>query len=197
MAGFVVIEGIDGCGKSTVARALARRLGDRAVLTREPTDSWIGKAVRKGEEGDVSPYLEALLFMADRAQHTVEIAELVRQGKLVICDRYYHSTVAYQTAYLKQRSLGDQFDWLLDANTRISVRPDMTFILFLEPERALGRVEGRGGRSRFEQLELLKEVHRNYVRLADADDSIVRVDAEEPPEKVAEGIMRLISERKL
>lgn len=197
MAGFIVIEGIDGCGKSTVAQKVAEALGDRAVLTREPTDSWIGRAVRRGEEAEVSPYLEALLFMADRAQHTQEIADLVRRGRLVVCDRYYHSTVAYQTAYLRRRSLGDQFDWLLDANTRISLHPDLTFVLLLEPKAALERVSSRGGCSRFEDLEFLEEVQENYLRLAGLDESIVKVDASMAPEDVAEEILRRVSERKL
>ena len=197
MSGFVVIEGIDGCGKSTVANMVAERLGDRAVLTREPTDSWIGKAVRSGEGGEVSPYLDALLFMADRAQHTLEIAETLKKNKLVVSDRYYHSTVAYQTAYLRRRSLGDQFDWLLDANTRISLHPDVTLFLTIDPEVALERVRSRGGMSRFEQLDFLREVADNYKRLAKLDPTIVQVDADRPSEDIAEEVLRLISERKL
>ena len=197
MSGFVVVEGIDGCGKSTVAKTVVDRLGDRAVLTREPTDSWIGRAVRDGEDGDVSPYLDALLFMADRAQHTLEIADMVKKGKLVVSDRYYHSTVAYQTAYLRRRSLGDQFDWLLDANTRISLHPDVTLVLTIDPEVALERVRSRGGRSRFEQLDFLKEVGDNYQRLAELDRTILQVDADRPSDEIVDEVLRLISERKL
>ena len=97
MSGFVVLEGIDGCGKSSVARLVAKRLGTKAVLTREPTDSWIGRAVRRGDKHKVSPYTDALLFMADRAQHTEEISRLLERRKTVVCDRYYHSTVAYHS----------------------------------------------------------------------------------------------------
>lgn len=197
MSGFVVVEGIDGCGKSTVAQTVVERIGNRAVLTREPTDSWIGKAVRRGEEGEVSPYLDALLFMADRAQHTLEIADMLREGKLVVSDRYYHSTVAYQTAYLRRRQLGDQFDWLLDANTRISLHPDVTVVLTIDPETALARVRSRGGSSRFERLDLLKEVGENYQRLARLDPSMVQVDGDRPSADIADEVLRLISERKL
>ena len=86
MAGFVVIEGIDGCGKSSVTRIVTKKLGRRAVLTREPTDSWIGQAVRRGEDRKVSPYTDALLFMADRSLHTLEMVDLIAKGKLVVCD---------------------------------------------------------------------------------------------------------------
>ncbi|MDH3365678.1 MAG: dTMP kinase [Thermoplasmata archaeon] len=197
MAQFIVVEGIDGCGKSTAAKALTERLGENVVLTREPTDSWIGTAVRSGDKQCSSPYLDALLFMADRAQHTLEIENWMDNGKIVVCDRYYHSTVAYQTAYLKRMSLGDHFDWLLDANIRISIHPDLTFLLRLNPELALERAGGRGDLSRFENLEFLKDVHENYQRLARLDNSIVQIDADRSPNDIAESLIGIIRERKL
>lgn len=197
MAGLIVLEGIDGCGKSTVAKAVAERLGERAVLTREPTDSWVGRAVKEGDGSEISPYTDALLFMADRAQHTLEMAELVRRGKLVVCDRYYHSTVAYQTASLRRRGLGDNFDWLLDSNTRISLRPDVTFLLVLPPERMPERISDRGERSRFEKLDFLREVAQNYERLAALDRAIVTLDATAPVDDVVLKVIDTVKERKL
>jgi dTMP kinase len=178
MSGFVVLEGIDGCGKSSVAKAVAKAR-PKAVLTSEPTDSWMGRAVRRGEGKETSPYTDALLFMADRAQHTDEIASMLRKGKLVICDRYYHSTVAYQTASLKLKGLGDNFGWLLEANTRISLKPDITFL------------------SRFERLDFLKEVQRNYMRLARRDRTIVRMDASASLPLVVERVLAILKERNL
>jgi dTMP kinase len=197
MTGFVVIEGIDGCGKSSAAEAVARSIGSRAFLTREPTDSWIGDAVRKGDASEMSPYADALLFMADRAQHTLEIAELVRSGKLVVCDRYYHSTVAYQSASLRRKSLGDNFDWLLDANTKISIRPDVTFVLVVDPDTALRRISGRPELSRFEEVDFLREVQANYHRLAEVDDTVVEMDADRDQESIVRDILLIIHERKL
>ena len=197
MTAFIVIEGIDGCGKSTAAAALAKAMGNDVVLTREPTDSWIGKAVRTGGGSETSPYLDALLFMADRAQHTLAIEEWLSEGRRVVCDRYYHSTVAYQTAYLRRQSLGDNFDWLLDANMRISIHPDLTFLLLVSPEHAMERAGSRGALSRFEHLDFLKEVQANYERLARSDDAIVRVDAEKAPEDVLDSLLRTVDERKL
>jgi len=197
MSGFVVIEGIDGCGKSSVSELLVKRLGKRAVLTREPTDSWIGRSVKKGDQKEISPYTDALLFMADRALHTEEISKLVARGKLVVSDRYYHSTVAYQSASLRRRGLGDNFGWLLDANRRISMQPDMTFLLLVEPDVALRRISGRKEMSRFEKLEFLKEVHRNYLRLAKLDRTIVKVDASGSVENVTGEIEAKIRHRKL
>ncbi len=196
MSGFIVLEGIDGCGKSTVAKAVAESYGDRAVLTREPTDSWIGRAVREGDSEEVSPYFDALLFMADRANHTLEIAEHLRGGRVVVCDRYYHSTVAYQTAYLRRKSLGDNFDWLLEANTRISIHPDVTLLLTLDAEEALSRIGDRGELSRFERADFLREVQDNYLRLAEGDRTVVQIDASRPSDRVLVDILGILRERK-
>ena len=197
MAGFVVLEGIDGCGKSSVSKLLAKRLGSKAVLTREPTDSWLGQAVRKGDAKKVSPYTDALLFMADRAQHTSEIRKLLAKGRTVVCDRYYHSTVAYQAAYLKDIFEGDAFRWLLDANLRISLRPDLTVLLVIPPELGLERITGRARLSRFERLDVLKEVHKNYLRLARLDPSIVKIDATRELEPVVDEVLKLVKRRKI
>lgn len=197
MSGFVVLEGIDGSGKSSVAKEVARRLGRRAVLTREPTQSWIGKAVHEGIARKVSPYTDALLFMADRAQHTIEINELISKGKVVVSDRYYHSTVAYQAAYLQNQFEGDAFRWLLDANLRISRKPDLTALLVIPPELGLERIRGRRELSRFERLSFLKKVHSNYLRLARSDRSIVKIDGTKDLETVVKEVLGLVRSRKL
>jgi dTMP kinase len=197
MAGLVVLEGIDGCGKSSVAKIVAKKLGTRAVLHREPTDSWIGEAVRRGDSRKVSPYTDALLFMADRSMHTLDIIELIKKGKLVVCDRYYHSTVAYQAAFLKPTFQGDAFKWLLDANLKISIHPDLTVLLTIPPELGLERIRSRRALSRFERLDFLKEVHKNYLKLARIDNSIVRIDATRSLAKVVDEVLKLIRERVL
>ena len=197
MAGLVVLEGIDGCGKSSVSARLAEAIGRRALLTREPTDSWIGRAVKRGDKDKVSPYTDALLFMADRARHTEQIREWISKGKLVVCDRYYHSTVAYQAAFLKDSFDGDPFKWLLESNLRISIHPDLTVLLVIPPEVGLERIRGRKKLSRFEKLDFLKEVHRNYLKLARLDRSIVKVDADRPLDTVADEVIELVHRRKL
>lgn len=197
MSGLVVLEGIDGCGKSSVSKRLAEAIGRRAVLTREPTDSWIGRAVRRGDRGKTSPYMDALLFMADRARHTEQMREWIAKGKLVICDRYYHSTVAYQAAYLKDVFDGDPFKWLLESNLRISMKPDLTVLLEIPPEVGLQRISGRKKLSRFEKLDFLREVGRNYAKLAKTDKSIVRIDADRPLDTVTAEVIEIVQGRKL
>lgn len=191
------MEGIDGCGKSSVAKLLVKRIGSRAVFTREPTDSWIGKAVRKGDRRELSPYTDALLFMADRAQHTLEISKILGKGKLVVSDRYYHSTIAYQAACLKGVFDGDPFKWLLEANLKISLQPDLTIILDVPPELGLERIKGRNKLSRFERAAFLKQVRANYLKLARLDRSIVKIDARGDLESVTDRVLELVKQRNL
>jgi dTMP kinase len=197
MTGFVVLEGIDGCGKSSVSKLLVERLGKRAVLTREPTDSWLGRAARRGDKERLSPYTDALLFMADRAQHTLEIKDLLRKRRTVVSDRYYHSTVAYQAAYLEDVFEGDAFEWLLDANLRLSLHPDLTILLVIPPELGLVRIKGRAELSRFERIGFLRKVHKNYLKLARRDRSIVKVDASRELEPVVDEVLKLVDRAKL
>ncbi len=135
--------------------------------------------------------------MADRAEHTLQIKELLRKGRTVISDRYYHSTVAYQAANLKGVFDGDAFKWLLEANLRISIKPDLTVLLVIPPEVGLRRIRPRSSYSRFERLDFLTEVHRNYLKLARLDKSIVKVDATRPVEVVVERVLKLMEESNL
>lgn len=160
--GFLLaIEGIDGAGKSTQAdrvTAALRARGLEVVRTREPTDGPWGRRLRESAlRGRLSPEEELHAFMEDRRQH---VAGLIRPaleaGKIVVTDRYYFSTVAYQGA------LGfDPVD-LLQRNEAFAIEPHLLVILDLPPEEALKRVGVRDGRlSEFEsrrQLERCREI---------------------------------------
>src|SRR5205823_9822534 len=100
---LVTFEGIDGSGKSTACRALVEALAKRGLPARahaEPTRSWLGEAVRRGISGDVAPWTEALLFMADHATHVEQAKRELTEGALVLSDRWSDSTFAYQGAAL-------------------------------------------------------------------------------------------------
>ena len=130
---FIVLEGIDGSGKTTLARSLKDRLeakGFRTQLTAEPTSGTIGSLLRSEKVDD--PKAETLLFIADRSCHTSEISKLLDDGISVISDRYYASTLAYQSAALE----GPSFDYpLLEEMNRAVIRkPDITILLDLDPE---------------------------------------------------------------
>ncbi|QLH75071.1 MAG: dTMP kinase [Methanomassiliicoccales archaeon] len=190
---FFVFEGIDGSGKSTVAGMLRDALvadGIECELTAEPTRSWLGDAVRKANECGIDDLAEALLFMADRAEHTRQISSWLEMGKVVLCDRYYASTLAYQTALLKDR-ISDPMAWLRAINEKIIVVPDLTFFFQIDAEVSLDRLSFRAGRSKFEKLEFLRKVDRNYRLVGSFDRSFVSIDASRPVDQVFKDVLHL------
>lgn len=191
---LIVLEGIDGSGKSTLASGMEAALsseGFEVSRTAEPTDGPIGSLLRSEKVDD--PRAEALLFAADRACHTKEMASMVEGGRVVICDRYYASTLAYQSASSDAPVFGTGF--LEDLNRSVSVEPDLTFLLDMDPEEALERVDDRGGRkSKFEQLEFQKRVRQNYLRIA-GERGFCVLDASQPPEAVCAEAMKRIHDK--
>ena len=176
---FIVIEGIDGSGKTTLARRLVA--GRDVWLTAEPTKGRLGAMLRSGELGDIPPAAEALLFAADRSIHTVEIEAELEKGRWVICDRYAGSTVAYQSA-----SMGDaaDWDWLNSMQAHSVIRPDAVILLDMDPEESMARVGTRGEElSRFEKLDFQRRVRSAYLRLAEQFGYIV-IDASKGADEV-------------
>ncbi|MBO5547682.1 MAG: dTMP kinase [Candidatus Methanomethylophilaceae archaeon] len=165
---FIVFEGADGAGKSSLCKRVAEWLtakGRDVVLTAEPTHEGIGAFIRSGNAGEISQRTEALLFVADRNDHTEKIMRMVEEGKIVLSDRYFASTVAYQSARLD----GDASDrdWLIDINRQFIDRPDATILLDIDPEVGMSRVGDRGEEiSKFERMDFQKQVRENYLRLA-------------------------------
>jgi dTMP kinase len=156
-----------------------REQGRKVRMTSEPTDSDIGRVLVTHD--DLTPETEALLFTADRACHTQEIKKWLENGFDVICDRYYASTLAYQAA------AGMDIEWLKDLNMRVSMEPDITFLLDVDPEVGLDRVKKRGmSVSRYEHLEYEKQVRKNYQRIARERDFTIINAAVGPAEVVAQ-----------
>lgn len=161
---FIVLEGIDGSGKTTLRDGICdslKGMGFDAVPTAEPTDGRLGSILRNG--GTDNPLAEALLFVADRACHTDEIKGLIEKGVSVVCDRYYASTLAYQSA----GSGGPDYDLLVTLNELATIEPDITFLLDIDPEKGMSRVDDRGEeKSKFEKLEFQRRVRENYLSIA-------------------------------
>lgn len=190
---FIVLEGVDGTGKTTLAKRLADLVGD-AVVTSEPTSGRIGLALRSGELGDIPPAAEALLFAADRAIHTAEIEKVLESGRWVVCDRYMGSTVAYQSA-----SMGEDADieWLIGMQKNAVIEPDATFLLDMDPEESLRRVDSRGeDKSRFEKLDFLRDVRERYLRLAERFGYCV-IDASKDRDAVFADVLEALREKGL
>jgi dTMP kinase len=160
-----VIEGIDGTGKSTQARRLAeefRQAGREVVLSREPTDGPWGRRLRESAaSGRLSPEDELETFLKDRQQHVAEvIAPALAAGKVVILDRYYFSTMAYQGA----RGF-DPAD-IRRRNEAFAPVPDRLLILDVEVDTALERIGARGdSANEFEKRESLERCREVFLSL--------------------------------
>ncbi len=181
---FIVFEGVDGSGKSTQIELLSMKLRDQGVdhvLEREPSDGSIGRFIRDyAEAGDryLQPESEALLFTADRFEHSKRIEQTLEQGVTVVCDRYYHSTLAYQGA------ADVDVAWLRDLQ-KFALKPDLVLLLDVDPERSLMRVSGRT-LTVFENRDYLSRVRDLYLgfakngemRLVDTGCPVDEVEAE-------------------
>jgi dTMP kinase len=182
---LIVIEGIDGAGKSTLARSLAEELERRGVdcvLSREPTDGPHGRRIRELARGGAERLdadAETELFIEDRRDHVRDvIAPALAAGRVVILDRYYYSTVAYQGAR------GVDPDAILERHRAFAPEPDFVFLLEIDVERALDRVRrSRGDRpDHFERAESLRAVAERFARIR--HPRLVRLDAEKPIEEI-------------
>lgn len=197
---FIVMEGIDGAGKSTQARLLAewfKKKGKDVMLTKEPTDTAFGKLIRRlvltgGREGiidgaRISHEAEALLFAADRAEHVHKLIKpALKAGKVVISDRYFYSSLAYQWAR------GLDLEWLIDLN-KFAIRPDLVILLDLPAKESMKRINGRSIKTEFDKIaELQKKVRKNYLRLAEMFPEMKIVNALAPLEDIHKDIVALV-----
>jgi dTMP kinase len=192
---LLALEGIDGCGKSTQAELLAAALkarGLEVVLTCEPTDGPLGQQIREYFQGPtryLSPKEELNLFMADRREHVDEVIEpALAEGKIVITDRYYYSSVAYQGA------MGLDPDRILAQNEVMAVPPDLTVILTLPVAQALARLSAALQRARqvSEDPAYLEQVATMYAGLQ--GPHLRHLDASGPPAAVHAALLSLVLE---
>ena len=160
MSIFIVLEGIDGSGKSTVGRKILSDFRDM-YLTREPTGSEAGRMAKRIAHQGTAPYFDLFLYLADRVHHTEKIRKKLGEGTDVVCDRYWGSTAAYQAA-----GSGIDLGYLVDIQRPFVLEPDITFLFDVDPGIALQRIRGREDTSKYEKLEFLKHVRSNYQALA-------------------------------
>lgn len=183
---FIVFEGIDGSGKSSVISRLKENLeryNQKVKITAEPSRGDIGEYVLS--TSGLTPETEALLFTADRAMHTKDIKKWMSKGDIVICDRYFGSTLAYQSA------AGMDINWLKAINSGVAIRPDVTILMDIDPEISLKRVNARGERSRFEKLNYLRKVRNAYLDIAEEYGFEV-VDANRDRDTVAKEVIDIV-----
>ena len=193
---FLVLDGTEGAGKSTQARLLERRLaplGREVLLVRDPGTTRIGEQIRAilldPAHDQMSMRCEMLLYMAARAQMMKQnIAPALEQGRIVLCDRFVSSTLAYQLG--GDGLTADQ----IRAVAQIAIEgrwPDLTLLLDLPADKSLARVTRAKDRIEQRPLSYHEQVRANYLAQAEADPLRYRViDANRPPEQVAQDLWR-------
>jgi dTMP kinase len=195
---LLTFEGIEGCGKSTQVRLAEEyllTLGLPIVRTREPGGTAIGGHVRQilldAHNIELAPMAELLLYEADRAQHVAErIRPALRDGQLVLCDRFIDSTTAYQCA---GRGLARDIVRELNAIATSGLQPNMTVLLDVPVEAGLLRVARAGQVDRIEQESLIfhERVRQAFLQIAREEPERVKVvDGEQSVEQVAADVRR-------
>lgn len=203
---FVTFEGVEGAGKTTQIEILKNRLADEKIdflLTREPGGTPIGEKIRgillDPENSEMNYMTELLLYCASRAQHlNQKIGTAKNEGKIVICDRFSDSTLAYQ-GYARgiDKNLIEKLGEIVEGENR----PDLTFILDIDPEITLERAkkkssDQKGDRIEQESMEFHKRVRAGFLEIAEKNSNrVILIDGRESIEEIAEKIFTEIRKK--
>ena len=201
MALFITFEGGEGCGKSFQSRALYRKLVELAIpalLTHEPGGTpfgnKIGRWLKWAQDTDISPLTELLLFNASRSQLVTEVIRpSLKNGEIVICDRYADSTIAYQSY---GRGLDLAMVRAINNAATQGLKPALTVLLDMPVERGLARKSTKK-QDRFEQEVLVfhQRVREGYLKLAASDsERWLVIDATQSKERIARIIWQRVSQ---
>ena len=186
---FLIIEGLDGSGKTTQATLLAEKFykNYNVLLTAEPSRGKIGTFIRECclyENERLPTEAEALLFAGDRIEHMYsEVKPALEEGKLVICDRYIYSSLAYQG------NAGLSLEWIKTINAR-ALQPDISIFIDVPPEKVIERLQRK--KSVMETLETQTKVREVYLKYVEKGE-LVRVDGDQEKEKVATDLFKTVS----
>ena len=189
---LINLEGIDGCGKSTQSQFLMgefEKNNEKTILLKEPTNGKYGRKLWEMLSGKIEATTEEILelFVRDRKEHVDQkINPALNEGKIVLMDRYYYSTMAYQAAAgidVKRIRKDNEF----------APKPDIVLVFDLPADLAMKRVRGHSVADVFEKEEHLEKVRKAYLHLE--DDPLVRIiDATRTPEEIFDEVWKLISE---
>jgi dTMP kinase len=193
---FIVFEGLDGSGQSTQAGLLRDFLlekGYEVVLTKEPTiESEAGRKIRKvlDKKLNLNPKELQELFAQDRKEHLENtIIPALKQGKIVISDRYFFSSFAFGTV--------DNLDleWLIEINNSF-LFPDISFLLKVKPETCIERIEGRGlTKTLFEKKEKLEKTWETYKVLPGRFENVYLINGERSIDEIFKEIKEILSNK--
>ena len=198
---FIVIEGLDGSGKSTQIQRLAdyyKKLGEKVYITAEPTDFETGSYLRRilSESQEKNMYLQAALFLADRLEHITHpefgIKKYLDEGYVVICDRYYYSSFAYQ-------GTATDMEWVMNINLGCKdiLTPDLCIFLDVNPDTCKERIDRvREKPELYEKnIALMREIRENFLSVFDHlknEQNIVLIDANKKLEDVEKEILNYV-----
>ena len=189
---LINLEGIDGCGKSTQSQFLMDKFesdSEKTILLKEPTNGKYGQKLWEMLSGKIEATTEEILelFVLDRKEHVNQkIKPALDDGMIVLMDRYYYSTMAYQAA------AGIDVDRIRRDN-EFAPKPDIVLIFDLPADLAMKRVRSHSVADVFEKEEHLEKVRKAYLNLE--DDSLVQIiDATRTPEVIFDEVWRLVSE---
>lgn len=197
---FITFEGIDGVGKSTQLDLLENYLtnrGHRVMRTLEPGGTDLGQEIRHlllHRKGDVAPRSEALLYAADRAHHVAtKIRPALAEGQIVLSDRYFDSSVAYQGAAreLEVQEVRNISLWAVD-----NLLPDLTVLLDLSAEAAMARRSTKGtepDRLERERVEFFERARDEYLKMSNEPRFLV-IDAALSPEEIHQRVLERIEQ---
>ena len=204
---FITFEGVEGSGKTTQIRLLAERLkkdGQEIVVSREPGGTKLGKNIREllldPDNIDMDNRAEILLYAADRAQHVSEkIIPALKEGKIVLADRYIDSNIAYQGygRKLDMKMVRSINEWVIR-----KCWPDLTILLDIDAEKGLKRARNlsedqKGDRLEQEIITFYEDIRAGYLEMAHNDKRFEVLEADRSSEKVHEDIYQIVKGRLL
>lgn len=186
---FICLEGLDGCGKTTQAKLLVKRLkkeGYPAIYTAEPSSGQIGEFIKKYclySKNRGSSVVEALLFAADRFDHVEKkIIPFLNKRNIVVSDRYMYSSFAYQGA------AGLDLEWIEQINAH-SIIPDLSIFIDVEPETVIPRLDLE--RSVMEKLDVQRKVRKVYKSLVKKGE-LVELNGNRSQQDIADDLLSLV-----
>ncbi|GHI00898.1 dTMP kinase [Neobacillus kokaensis] len=198
---FITFEGPEGAGKSTIINMAAQRI-ENTLLTREPGGIDIAEQIRRvildRDNTAMDPRTEALLYAAARRQHLIErVSPALKEGKIVLCDRFVDSSLAYQG---HARGLGIEEVWTINKFAIEQMMPDLTIYYDIEPQIGLQRINNNKGREinrlDLEDLEFHQKVREGYHILLDRfPNRMVKIDASRTIEKVLEETIEIVEKK--
>lgn len=201
---FITFEGTDGSGKTSVLNIIEEKLKQKNVdylRTREPGGVPLAEKIRAvildKDATEMDARTEALLYAAARRQHLVEkVLPALKEGKIVLCDRFVDSSLAYQGA---GRGLGVENVAKINEFATEGLKPDLTFYLKIDPKIGLSRIQKNRtdevNRLDNEDLSFYEKINDTYQELAKAEKRIKTIDASLPLEKVSDQVWEILETR--